>query len=93
MEKVGRVVGAIAAWAWFIVVGCGGLGLIITTGPWPPTHGWFAMSSGLAAWPVTAWASKKYLGVALSGPVRLSAAALFIVAGRLALIFVWPPAK
>ena len=88
-----KLVFAIAAWAWFIVAGCGGLGLIIERGPWPPTHGWFAMFSGLAAWPVTAWPSKKYLGVALSGPVRLGAAALFILAGRLALIFLWPPPR
>jgi hypothetical protein len=66
------------------------LGLIITEGPWPPTHGWFALFSGLAACPLIAWASKKHLQVALSGPVRLGAAALLILAGRLALRFLWP---
>ena len=88
-----EIVGGIAAWAWFIVAGCGGLGLIIERGPWPLTHGWFAMFSGLALWPVTAWISKKYLGVALSFWVRLGAAALFILGGRLALIFLWPPVR
>lgn len=85
-----ELIGAIVAWFWFILAGCGGVGLMVVTGPWPPTHGWFAMFSGLAAWPVTAWASKKYLRVTLSGRVRLGAAAAFILAGRLALILLWP---
>jgi len=84
------IMAAIAAWIWFLVAGGGGLGLIITTGPWPPTHGWFAMFSGLAVWPVTAWASRKYLRVSLSWWVRLGAAALVMLAGRLAVRFVWP---
>lgn len=84
------LIGATAAWFWFLLAGCGGLGLIITTGPWPPTHGWFAMFSGLSIWPVTAWASKKYLRVTLSGRVRLGVAALVMLAGRLAVDFVWP---
>lgn len=88
-----EIVGAIAAWAWFILAGLGGLGLVIERGPWPPTHGWFAMFSGLALWPVTAWAGKRYLGLALPFWVRLGVAALFIFAGRLALIFLWPPAR
>lgn len=88
-----ELLSAIAAWAWFIIAGGGGVGLIITTGPWPPTHGWFALFSGLAACPLTAWFSRKHLGVALSGPVRLAAAAFFIVLGRLALIFLWPPTR
>jgi hypothetical protein len=48
------------------------------------------MFSGLAAWPVTAWASKKYLRVALSGWIRLGAAAAIMLAGRLAVDFLWP---
>jgi hypothetical protein len=85
-----ELVSAIAAWAWFVLAGCGGLGLIVEEGPWPLTHGWFAMFSGLSAWPVTAWASKKYLHIALSGPVRLGAAAAIMLAGRLAVDFLWP---
>ncbi len=46
-----RWVGAIAAWAWTIVAGIGGAGLIITLGPWPPTNGWFALFSGLSGLP------------------------------------------
>ena len=64
-KRGAELIAAIAAWFWFVLAGCGGLGLIITTGPWPPTHGWFAMFSAFAGWPVTAWASKKYLRVTL----------------------------
>jgi hypothetical protein len=85
-----EILRAIAAWSWFIFAGGSGLWLIITMGPWPPTNGWFVLFSGLAASPVTAWACKKYLGVTLSGRVRLGATALFILAGRLAVTFVWP---
>lgn len=89
-KQCGQLIAAIAAWFWFIVAGCGGLWLLFTTGPWPPTHGWFALFSGLAAWPITAWASKKYLSVAFPGRVRLGAAALIIFAGRLTVDFIWP---
>lgn len=88
-KRGAELIAAVAAWVWFIVAGCGGFGLMITTGPWPPTHGWFAMFSGLSAWPVTAWASKKYLRVTLSGRVRLGLAALIMLAGRLAVDFIW----
>ncbi len=89
-KRGAQLIAATAAWFWFILAGCGGLGLIITTGPWPPTHGWFAMFSGLSVWPVTAWASKKYLGFTLSGRARLGAATLIMLAGRLAVDFLWP---
>lgn len=89
-KRATELIVAIAAWLWFMLAGCGGLGLMITTGPWPPTHGWFVLFSGLAAWPVTAWASKKYLRVKLPGRVRIGAAALFVLAGRLAVTFVSP---
>jgi hypothetical protein len=85
-----EILGVIAAWFWFILAGCGGLWLMITTGPWPPTHGWFVLCSGLSVWPVTARLCKKYLRVTLSGRARLGAAALFVLAGRLAVTFLWP---
>lgn len=84
-----EILGAIASWAWFLLAGSGGLWLMFTTGPWPPTHGWFLLCSGLSVWPVTAWACKKYLGVTASDRARLGAAALFILAGRLAVTFIW----
>jgi len=73
------------AWGWTLLAGIGGLGLIITLGPWPSTNGWFALFSGLSACPVTAWLLKKYAGITLPGWARLIAAILFIIAGRLAL--------
>jgi hypothetical protein len=84
------LLGATASWAWFLLAGCGGLWLLITMGPWPPTHGWFVLCSGLSLWPVTAWACKKYLSLTLSGRARLGAAALFVLAGRVAVTFLWP---
>jgi len=85
-----EILGGITAWLRFIFMAGAGMGLMITTGPWPPTHGWFVLCSGLSAWPVTAWACKKYLGVTLSGSARLGATAMFILAGRLAVTFLWP---
>jgi hypothetical protein len=79
-------VGLIAAWAWAMVAGGGGLLLLIQKGPWPPTNGWFALLSGIAACPATAWLCKRYLGVALSGRFRFALAALFFIAGRIALV-------
>jgi len=80
-----RALGLIAASAWTIVAGIGGLGLIITLGPWPPTNGWFALFSGLSACPLTAWLLRKYAGIKFPGWVRLIVAALFIMNGRLTL--------
>jgi hypothetical protein len=75
----------IAAWAWTIVAGGGGLLLLWAKGPWPLTNGWFALLSGVSACPATGWFLKKYAGVTVSGYVRLAAAALFFVEGRIAL--------
>jgi hypothetical protein len=75
----------LVAWAWTIVAGGGGLGLLIENGPWPPTNGWFALCSGVSACPLTAWLLNRYAGFRPSCYVRLGAAVLFIVAGRIAL--------
>ncbi|HEY2567809.1 MAG TPA: hypothetical protein VGI25_00670 [Candidatus Udaeobacter sp.] len=80
-----RVLGSVAAWLWAIVAGIGGLGLIITLGPWPPTNGWFALLSGLSACPATAWLLRKVAAIRFSGWARFVIALLFIVAGRLTL--------
>jgi hypothetical protein len=80
-----RWLGSLIAWAWTVVAGGGGLGLLITEGPWPPTNGWFALFSGLSACPLTAWLLTRYAGWTPSGWVRLGAAVLFILAGRTAL--------
>ena len=81
-----RWLGLIAAWAWAIIGGIGGFGLIITLGPWPPTNGWFALFSALSACPLTAWLLNKFAGIQFPGWARLSVAVLFIVAGRLTLV-------
>ena len=77
--------GLVAAWGWTLLAGIGGLGLIITMGPWPPTNGWFALFSGLSSCPLTAWLLKKYGGIRFPGWARFIVAVLFIVAGRLTL--------
>jgi hypothetical protein len=81
----GAAISWIAAWAWTIVAAGGGLLLLWTKGPWPATNGWFALLSGVSACPVTGWFFKKYVGVTVSGYVRVAAAALFFVAGKIAL--------
>ena len=80
-----RVLGWIAAWVWTIIAGVGGLGLIITSGPWPPTNGWFALFSGLSACPLTAWLLKKYAGLKFPGWGRFVVALAIIMLGRLTL--------
>jgi hypothetical protein len=82
IQKLGHAVGLVAAWAWTVIAGIGGVGLIITRGPLPLTNGWFALFSALAACPVTAWLVKKQSGHRISGWTRLAAAILIIVIGR-----------
>jgi hypothetical protein len=84
-HKLGRALGWLAAWAWTVIAGGGGLGLLITRGPLPLTNGWFALFSGISACPLTAWLIKKYAGITLSGWVRFAIAFLIIVVGRLVL--------
>jgi hypothetical protein len=84
--KVGATFGWVAAWAWAIVAGGGGFGLLLIRGPWPLTNGWFALLSGVAACPLTAWLSQRLVGMKLSGRVRLGAAVVFLIAGRVALL-------
>jgi hypothetical protein len=78
--------GTLIAWAWTVVCGGGGIEYLWEAGPMKLTHGWFALASGLAACPLTAWGLKRYAGVHFSGWARFAAATLFIVAGRLALL-------
>src|SRR6266571_8334003 len=84
-QKLGRTSGCFVAWAWTIVAGGGGLGLIITRGPLPLTNGWFALFSGISACPLTAWLLKKYAGITIPGWARFAVAVLIIVIGRLVL--------
>ena len=63
----------------------GGLGLIITLGPWPPTNGWFALFSGLAACPMTAWILRRYRAINFPGWTRFVVSLGIILLGRLTL--------
>jgi len=86
VEKRGKWItwlGSGAAWAWTLLAAGGGAMLLIEKGPWPLTNGWFALFSGIAACPVTAWLSKRSCGVTLSGRVRFAAAALIWLAGQI----------
>jgi len=76
-------------WAWTIAAGGGGLWLLFTRGPWPPTNGWFALLSGLAACPLLGWSLKRYAGVSLPASVQFFLAVAFFTAGHFALL-IWP---
>ncbi|HEY7979778.1 MAG TPA: hypothetical protein VID67_16420 [Rhizomicrobium sp.] len=90
-QRALRIFGETIAWAWAIVAGGGGFGLILTEGPLPLTHGWYAMFSGLAWCPATAWLLKRTARIELSYLTRFLIAALIILAGRIALIVkIWP---
>src|SRR5215472_2816403 len=90
-RRIVRMFGETLAWAWFVVAGGGGFGLILTEGALPLTHGWYAMFSGIAWCPATAWALKRYANVELSYWTRLAIAATLILLGRIALIVrIWP---
>ena|SRR5579859_407349 len=89
--KWGKILVWIVAWVWAIIAGGGGLMLLFEKGPLPLTNGWFALMSGIAACPLTAWLLKKYPGIALRGWMQFAAALAFFIAGRLALAYAhWP---
>jgi hypothetical protein len=67
-----------------------GLWLLFTRGPWPPTNGWFALFSALAACPLANWALKKYRGNGVSGWLQFATALFFFVAGNAAALTIWP---
>ena len=90
-RQLAVIFGETLAWAWAIVAGGGGFGLILTEGPLPLTHGWYAMFSGIAWCPATAWLLKRYARVALSYWARFAIAAIFFALGHIALIVrIWP---
>ena len=78
--------GWLLAWFWALFGIGGGLWLMITRGPLPLTNGWFILFSGLAACPLIAMLWQKLFRRRLSGSVRLIAALLFVLAGRIALL-------
>ena len=82
-------VGYAAGWAWTFIAGGGGLWLLFTAGPWPPTNGWFALFSGVTACPLLAESLKKYAGIGISRWLQFAFAALIFAAGHAALT-IWP---
>ena len=95
LKNIALLLVRIAAWAWALLAGVGGLMLLINRGPWPITNGWFAMFSGIAACPLTAKLLKKYAGVTVPGWVQFVVALSFFIAGRLAVALIlhrsfWP---
>ncbi len=88
MKTIALVIAWIAAWAWALLAGVGGLVLLIHEGPLPITNGWFAMFSGIAACPLTATLLKRYAGIPVSGWIQFAIALLIFVAGRIAVVVV-----
>jgi len=86
LRRLGAVAIKIAAWGWLLFAGGGGLGLLILQGPWPPTNGWFAMFSGIAACPLWPGILRKHARVTLSAKVQFAIVVLLVVAGRVALV-------
>src|SRR5579871_3825901 len=86
MARTARTAGAflvrIAAWAWALVAGVGGLALLIHEGPLPITNGWFAMFSGIAACPLTAALLEKGARIKVRGYIQFAVAFLIFSAGR-----------
>jgi hypothetical protein len=80
---------AIAGWAWFLLAGGGGFWLLVTRGQWPPTNGWFALFSGLAACPLIGRSLRTYARLKVFWWQQFAAAALFFVLGHAALSL-WP---
>lgn len=86
MKSIASTAARIAAWAWALVAGLGGLALLVRQGPLPITNGWFAMFSGIAACPLTATLLKKHAGIVVPGWAQFAAAVLVMVAGRIAVV-------
>jgi len=88
-ERVLPWLALIGGWAWCLLAGGGGLGILLIRGPWPPTNGWFALISGLVACPLLGRLLRRAGGLRVSGWRQFGAAVLLISLGRLALT-VWP---
>ena len=76
-------------WVWTLVVAGNGVLLLVTRGIWPPTNGWFAVLSGLAACPLFARPLEKRLGIKRALWLQFVLAATFFILGHIALK-VWP---
>jgi hypothetical protein len=82
-----RLVATVAAWAWTLLAGLGGLFLLIMRGPLPLTNGWFALFSGVLACPLLPRLVKSASGRTVRWRVLLGCSAAIILAGRITLLF------
>ncbi len=88
LTRTGLVFARVVAWAWGLLLSIGGLALLIHEGPWPLTNGWFALFSGLAACPLSAWLLKRYANIKVPLSAQLAIALLISIAGRIAVVYV-----
>lgn len=88
LQKTLSVIAWLVAWGWALIAGVGGFLLLVHEGPWPITNGWFAMFSGIAACPLTAWLLKRYARVVVPGYIQLAVVLLIFIAGRVAVVVV-----
>lgn len=86
LTRTGLVFAQAVAWIWGVLLSIGGLALLIEQGPWPLTNGWFAMFSGLAACPLSAWLLKRYANIKVPLSAQLVIALLISIAGRIAVV-------
>jgi hypothetical protein len=88
LNRIGILFAQAVAWIWGLVLSIGGLALLIHEGPWPITNGWFALFSGLAACPFSAWLLKRYANIKVPLSVQLVVALLISIAGRTAVVLI-----
>lgn len=88
LTRIGSVFAQIVAWIWGLLLSIGGLALLIHEGPWPVTNGWFALFSGVAACPFSAWLLKRYANIKIPLSVQIAVALFISIAGRTAVVFV-----
>lgn len=85
-RSAAQVLGRILMWAWAFLAGGGGFLLLWQKGPLPLTNGWFALFSGLAICPLTAWLLRRFARITISPRTQVLAAVVLFLAGRIALL-------
>ena len=86
MHKNLAAIAWLLGWVWAAIAGVGGFVLLLHQGPWPITNGWFAMSSGIAACPLSAHLLKRYARLVVPAWIQFALALLIFMAGRIAVV-------